>query len=241
MECKLCKGAIEGDPLRIANRKTGRTSIFHPACFEALDRARSSRLADVAWRFERCADGPEGFRAQLPSWPHARFNNQKFLELASPKIIDALKVRQSTERSNLVLSAKTGTGKTAGTVALVHEFRRQAELAFNPKLVPWFLFTTASQLNNARKQVKFGTGESYLVERAISADLLILDEVGFEALDGVVFEVINERDYNHAPTIVTTGLQPVEFAHRYGSAAWRRLTETGDVIEDHGRKLTAVR
>jgi DNA replication protein DnaC len=75
----------------------------------------------------------------------------------------------------------------------------------------------------------------------MSTGLLFLDELGFEQLDGVAFEIINARYNKQATTIVTTGLQPAEFARRYGSAVWRRQTESGALIEDHGRKLAAVR
>ncbi|HEY0464995.1 MAG TPA: ATP-binding protein [Polyangiaceae bacterium] len=154
-------------------------------------------------------------------------------------IVEAVE-RWKPENGSLILSARPGAGKTAACVAKLCQLRAQAEKAFDPRLLPSFLFTTAAQLSGARRQQRFGTGESYLVDQAMQRDLLVLDEIGFEPIDGVSFEVIDTRYRKQRPTLVTTGLAPAEFAQRYGSAVWRRLTESGAVVEDHGTKQLKV-
>lgn len=242
--CNFCKSTIAGEASRKQNRRTLEWVDFHPECFESVLAEIRSRKGEVlqriADRFEACWLGPDGFDASVPNWPYARFDNAAFRKLASPVIVEAAE-RWKLADGSLILSARTGAGKTAACVAKLCQLRAEAEKAFNPSLLPTFLFTTAAQLGAARRQQRLGTGESYLVDQAMHRDLLVLDEIGFEVLDGVAFEAIDTRYRKQRPTIVTTGLKPVDFAQRYGSAAWRRLTESGAVVEDHGRELKVAR
>lgn len=250
--CRLCERPIgNAAPVEQRNRNTGEIGVFHEWCWSRVLEERRTRpereaaqrqtaLEIIDHRFKVYAQGPEGFDSQLPVWAYARFDNATFRDLVSPTILSALENWQPAD-GNVILSAKTGAGKTAGTVARIWQFRTVAEQAYDPAGLPRFLFTTAALLSGARRQVKLGTGESPLVERAMDVDVLALDEVGFEPIDGVSFEVVDARYRKQLPTIVTTGLKPAEFAARYGSAVWRRLTESGKVVEDHGRKMAAVR
>jgi len=238
--CDFCRGAIAGEVCRRQNLRTRAVVSFHPDCFEQVQaeirRRKDDALRRIADRFEACWVGPDGFDAAVPNWPYARFENAAFRKLSSAVIVDALE-RWKPAEGSLILSARTGAGKTAGCVAKLCQLRAQAEKTFDPRRLPSFLFTTAAQLGAARRQQRLGTGESYLVDQAMHRDLLVLDEIGFEVVDGVAFEVIDERYRKQLPTLVTTGLKPADFAQRYGSAAWRRLTESGAVVEDHGREL----
>lgn len=235
--CALCEKPITGTRRELKSRSTGRVCTFHEDCAQKIFEGRRARAAeDIAERFERCALGPDGFDAQLPTWPYARFDNAAFRQLASPTILAALEPWKPTD-GNLVLSARTGAGKTAGTVALLHRLRSDAERACDLRILPRFLFVTAALLGGARRQQRLGTGESRLIEHAMDSELLVLDEIGFEALDGVSFELIDTRYRKQRTTVITTGLPPADFAQRYGSAVWRRLTEAGAVVEDHPSKL----
>jgi hypothetical protein len=255
-ECHACHRVITSDAEAVQqqNKVTLEWRDFHAHCWETILEERRTRpardamllaehrrqaIAGIAYRFESCALGPEGFDAQLPKWEYARFGNEAFRKLASPIILEALE-RWVPGDGSLILSARTGAGKTAASVALMHLLRADAEAEFDMTLMPRFLFVTAAQLSAARRHQKLGTGESYLIEQAMCRDLIVLDEIGFEPLDGVSFEVIDTRYRKQLPTIVTSGLAPKNFAERYGSAAWRRLTESGAVIEDHGARKLAV-
>jgi DNA replication protein DnaC len=84
----------------------------------------------------------------------------------------------------------------------------------------------------ARKIHPLGEEEPEEVTRAMRASLLVLDDLGAEPLDTVIFEVLDQRYSRGLPTIVTSGLTPSAIRERYGDAAWRRLSERGVVLEE---------
>jgi DNA replication protein DnaC len=132
--------------------------------------------------------------------------------------------RWSPQRGNLVLSAPTGRGKTAGLVAW-------AARAHASESAPVIGFVSGLELAGARRRARLGE-EAETVERALRCDVLFLDELGFEPAAEEPFLVIDSRYRAGHPTVVTTGLRPAAFRERYGDALWRRLAEGGAVVED---------
>jgi len=65
----------------------------------------------------------------------------------------------------------------------------------------------------------------------MDATVLVLDDLGNEPADSVIFEVVDRRYRPGKPVIVTPGMSPAAIRERYGDALWRRLSERGAVVE----------
>lgn len=93
------------------------------------------------------------------------------------------------------------------------------------------VWTRAQDLPVARLQTRLGDGEAELVSRALAADLLVLDDLGWESQRAgaadVVLEVLAARYDAGSPTLVTSGLQLAAVRERYGDALIRRICEAG--------------
>jgi DNA replication protein DnaC len=212
------------------------------ACIAAAKREedRRRRCHDINVGFQDSA----GWRhdssdAKLPRWEWARFDNDEFRNAVSQKLLRAVE-RWEPSMGNLVLCSDTGAGKTSLYVAKVHSvYKREFEIAKTGEKDNWwrFTFVTALDLVAARRGHKLGTSEPRIIRQALETNgVLILDEVGYEDLrDQLILEIADARYKNKAPTILTTGRKPEEFAARYGAACWRRFTEGGNVVEDFGK------
>lgn len=99
-------------------------------------------------------------------------------------------------------------------------------------------YTSAHALAKARAMHPLGEGESPLVLAALSAPLLLIDELGGEdpRYASAVTEVLYERHAEGRPTWVTTGVGPSELATRYGGGIARRLFEGAEVFRLQGRR-----
>ena len=74
-----------------------------------------------------------------------------------------------------------------------------------------------------------------MVQLAMRASLLVLDEIGYEYFqperDTTLFEVLDHRYLARKPTIITTELGREELKARYRAAAERRLGDVGVYVE----------
>lgn len=248
--CWHCQQPIDGDVKTLKNGH-GETRTMHPPCWvevkdlraqqQERDRAAAIELEvqRVESWFNNCARrGDAHWRATAPLWHWARFDNADYCGRVSPKLLRAFATYDGTE--SLVVSAKTGGGKTSLTVAWLCRLRERAEQAVRDGKKPYkpnFMFVSGPELAGARRRWELGS-ESKLVETACDVGLLILDELGFESPGEEIFFVVDARYRNGAPTIVTTGL-PIEsrdpnapsFVKRYGAALLRRLLEPGQLVE----------
>jgi DNA replication protein DnaC len=123
-----------------------------------------------------------------------------------------------TEGRSLILSGKTGRGKTHLAVAVAY---RAIQNGFTA------LFTTCAALIDdlsAASHHKRGFKEALL--RYTSPDVLIVDEVGYLAVGNdaanVLFHVVNERYLKHRAMVFTTN-KPLE--------AWGALLHDDDLAE----------
>ncbi len=124
----------------------------------------------------------------------------------------------------LLLTGPSGSGKTSLACALLRAWE-----AREPRRRG--VFAPAWQLGVARAQHGLGHGEPPEVERAMSAALLVLDDVGSErnTATNAVPDVIFARALDGLPTWVTTWMTPDAVAQRYGDGIARRLFEEGRV------------
>ena len=89
------------------------------------------------------------------------------------------------------------------------------------------VFTNAYRFGFARIQTKAGTGEAEIVESAMKARLLIIDDLGSErdTANNAVPDILFHRHEEDLPTWVTTGKTKKQIAEMYGGGIARRLFE----------------
>lgn len=89
----------------------------------------------------------------------------------------------------------------------------------------------AAHLPQAVLQTGLGSGEAPLVTEAVEADVLILDDLGWESRRAgaadIVVEVLARRYDGGRVTIVTSGKRLDELTNTYGEAVIRRICEAG--------------
>jgi hypothetical protein len=151
------------------------------------------------------------------------------------------------------LGADTGSGKTMALAAIMRAFQKAYRLAWADRLVErtrkhpgktinfhhravWLTWPDA--VTTLRAHAIDGEAERIL-ERAESAPLLILDDLGRERMKGNYLEdwaasqldrVINRRYRDELPTLWTTNLTELQLTEIYGAALVSRLTEDAPLI-----------
>jgi hypothetical protein len=124
----------------------------------------------------------------------------------------------------LLLQGPSGSGKTSLACALLREWE-----ARHPGRRG--VFTSAWRLGVARVHHGLGIGEAPEVERAMSACLLVLDDLGSErnTSTNAVPDVIFARQEAGLPTWFTTWMHSSDVTQRYGDGVTRRISEAGRV------------
>jgi DNA replication protein DnaC len=128
----------------------------------------------------------------------------------------------------VLLTGDAGSGKTSLACAAM----RTAIVEHRARL-SGCLFVSAHRLGVARIQAKAGTGEPEVVERAMSCDWLLLDDLGSErdTANNAIPDVVFERYDRDAVTWITTGLHSDQIEKRYGSGFLRRLLDRSALVK----------
>lgn len=167
---------------------------------------------------------------QLPTWRWARFDNDNWSSRVDRRLLEASRHWHPLDSPGLGFCGPTGTGKTSGIVASLHQFLgafyRYAVTDFSAEL-PVLCWTKETRLIGAWRQHPLGAGEAPLVALAKAAQLLIIDELGLRGGEQLVFEILDERYSRGRKTCFTSGETPLGLLTRYGEACFRRLTEAG--------------
>ncbi len=150
---------------------------------------------------------------------------------AIPESLGALRERR------VVLVGPSGSGKTSLAAAMLRCWRTSADGCL--RRGGW---ASAWRLVQARRQAPLGQGECAVVQAAIDARLLVLDDLGDSAdptdtLRDVVFDRA-EREHGETQLWVTTWMTPEQISARYGDGFSRRIFEGAVIIDcGNGRRL----
>ena len=121
---------------------------------------------------------------------------------------------------NLLLFGAPGLGKTHLSAAIAREV---SERGFS------VVYDTAGHIFGQFEQQKFGREEEAddHVERVLSCDLLILDDLGSEMttafVQSALYQIINTRLMERRSTIISTNLTPEGIAQRYSPQIASRI------------------
>lgn len=123
------------------------------------------------------------------------------------------------EKPGLLLRGPSGSGKTHLSVAIVREF-------VFAKFSPALFLNVPEWLNETR--TAFQAGESRNIPSPRGFPLVVVDDLGTERgtpwTADQIYSLINHRESNSLPTVVTTNLAAPELEQRLGRATMSRLT-----------------
>lgn len=154
--------------------------------------------------------------------------------LARNTCLDFANTFPNTATPNLLLSGKSGLGKTFLLHAIAH---RLVERDIMP------VYTSAYHLLEVARKAYFENSSDKLAEM-MNAPVLLIDDLGTEPmLQNItieqLFNLLNERQLNRRHTVISTNLTMAELKERYtervssrllDESSWRRLVFTGSDV-----------
>lgn len=136
----------------------------------------------------------------------------------------ALRKVRGLSMDPLTLTGPSGSGKTSLAIALVSRWAQGLGLEY-PRTLD---FVSTTRLERAARRHRLGDDEPDEIRRALSVDLLVLDDLGMErsrfGVEAIV-HVIDERHNQDLVTLATTALDDGQIAETYGIGIARRLVE----------------
>lgn len=188
------------------------------ACAEAAAAAREAqRIASVT-----AARAREWRRAVPPRFAWA--TQDAAPELAARVDRAALSKAEKLGLGPLTLTGPSGSGKTSLAVALVSRWVSGLGVGY-PADVD---FVSSIDVEHAARRHRLGDDEPRAIERALEADLLVLDDLGMErsrfGVEALV-RIIAHRHDQDLITVATTALDDGQLADTYGAGIARRLLE----------------
>lgn len=224
--CLVCKLCITSEP--VLKRYKGQPVELHATCWHSIEQQPIELRAFAEGRLVP-------IKASLPAFAVLPSSVEFRERVTSPRLIAAAERFVPDAHGCLGMIGPAGCGKTITAAAIVLGICAKAVTAYvrDPKGArPWLDFaariywTTAAELCASRRQHRLGEGEAPTFQRAETAPLLVLDEVGQEIGDDRwLLELLDVRYSRGLPTLSTSGLPRTELERRYGTGAVRRLVE----------------
>jgi DNA replication protein DnaC len=187
------------------------------------------RCADCCVRGQR-ASRVDAARESVPQrFRWAKLDDPRLAKIVGPRSLAAAHAAMSSER--VALFGAPGSGKTSLACAMLRALHdgATAEGAPEPLIrrASRSLFVSAYDLSKARARHPLGQGEAPLIEAALTASVLVIDDLGSErdGFQSAVTEVLYERHAECRTTWVTTWLDVAQATARYGGGIARRLFE----------------
>ncbi len=123
---------------------------------------------------------------------------------------------------SLLFYGGTGLGKTHLSLAIAQQVAGQGV---------GVAYASSQQLVDRAERAKFGRdqdgSDDIFVQTALKCDLLVLDDLGSEFSTqlsvATIFHVINTRQLEHRPTIISSNLSPEQMQERYSQRLVSRI------------------
>ena len=220
-ECKICNDTGNvGGSLCKCYKKRRNALLVKASGLDVKKLASFEKFDTKICKSETHAKNLEKLKNLLEKWANDYPNNKK---------------------KNIVLSGKTGVGKTFITECLAN---------FMIKKDYSVCFVSAFDMNNMmlNYHTTFDSSkESHLIP-LLESDFLFIDDLGTEPIINNVtlnylFLVISERERFGKPVIITTNLNPENLLNRYGERIYSRLTSklTGACLSIEGDDLRGLK
>ena len=159
--------------------------------------------------------------------PRENINNIKKLAF------DFINKFDDPNENNLLFTGNTGLGKTFLSNCIANEILKQGKTV---------LYQTAPIMLDEIIDYRFGKKDSFIYDNILNADLLIIDDLGTENLNGLkfteLFNVINTRllnQNNHiTKTIISTNLSLNNLFQNYDERIFSRLAGYYNICRFYG-------
>lgn len=137
---------------------------------------------------------------------------------------------------NLLLYGKTGLGKTHLSLAVAG---KAVEAGFG------VIYASAQNLFNKLEKEKFGRSDGNTEETILDCDLLIIDDLGAEFTTqftvSSLYNIVNSRELEGKPTIISTNLTPEQLTDTYGERIASRILSNYTLLRFDGSDIRQIR
>ena len=142
----------------------------------------------------------------------------------------------SRRSPSLLLYGKTGLGKTHLSLAVAG---KAVESGYG------VIYTSAQNLFNKLEKEKFGRSDGNTEETIFDCDLLIIDDLGAEFTTqftvSALYNIINSRELEGKPTIISTNLTPEQLTSAYSERIASRILSNFVMLYFDGSDIRQIK
>lgn len=142
----------------------------------------------------------------------------------------------SRRSPSLLLYGKTGLGKTHLSLAIVG---KAVEEGYG------VIYSSAQNLFNKLEKDKFGKADANTEEAILDCDLLIIDDLGAEFTTqftvSALYNIVNSRELESKPTIISTNLMPEQLTKAYGERIASRILSNYVMLYFDGSDIRQIK
>ncbi len=142
----------------------------------------------------------------------------------------------SRKSSSLLLYGHTGLGKTHLSLAIAGKV---VEDGYG------VIYSSAQNLFNKLEKEKFGRSDGNTEENILGCDLLIIDDLGAEFTTqftvSALYNIVNSRELEGKPTIISTNLLPTELEAAYSQRITSRILSNYVMLYFDGTDIRQIK
>ena len=142
----------------------------------------------------------------------------------------------SRRSPSLLLYGKTGLGKTHLSLAIAG---KAVEEGYG------VIYSSAQNLFNKLEKDKFGKADANTEESILDCDLLIIDDLGAEFTTqftvSALYNIVNSRELESKPTIISTNLMPEQLTKAYGERIASRILSNYVMLYFDGSDIRQIK